>query len=90
VRRRRIVHATDANQPDIVKGLRAVGASVEIIGDPVDILVGWRLANYLMEVKVDEDAKLTPAQVEFFATWRGQKARVHSLREALAVLGIPA
>jgi hypothetical protein len=88
VNRRRIIHRSDVNQADIVKTLRKCGATVDIIGEPLDLLVGWRGMNYLMEVKPDAKSKLRPSQVEFFATWRGQKARVNSVSEALAVLGI--
>jgi len=86
--RRRIIHRSDANQPDIVKALRKCGATVDIIGEPLDLLVGFQGKNYLMEVKPDAKAPLRPSQVEFFQTWRGQKARVNSVTEALAVLGI--
>lgn len=43
----------DANEPDIVKGLRGIGAVVELLQgkDIPDLLVGWRGSNYLIEVK---------------------------------------
>lgn len=90
MRRRRIIHQSDPNQKEIVAALRAVGATVDIIGDPVDLLVGWRGENLLMEVKRDAKAKLQPSQVAFIGSWRGQVARVNSVAEALAVLGIRA
>ena len=83
MRRRRVIHRSDPNQAAIVAGLRKAGFSVDVIGEPLDLLVGGHGRNYLLEVKVDEKAKLQPSQVEFFATWRGQKARVHTLEEAL-------
>jgi hypothetical protein len=88
VRRRRIIHQSDPNQKEIVAALRAVGASVDIIGDPVDLVVGWRGRNYLLEVKRDAKAKLQPSQVAFMSEWRGQVSRVNSVGEALAVIGI--
>lgn len=88
MRRRRIIHRSDPNQVDIVKALRAVGATVDVIGEPVDLLVGYRGVNHLLEVKRDEKAKLQPSQVAFFSEWRGTVHRVNSVPEALAVLGI--
>lgn len=88
MRRRRIIHQSDANQPAIVQALRDCGASVDIIGDPVDLLVGWRGENFLMEVKASEKAKLRPSQEAFFRAWRGSVHRVDSVADALAVIGI--
>jgi hypothetical protein len=80
----------DGNQSDIVADLRAVGASVESLatlgkGRP-DLLVGYRGANWLLEVKADK-GKLTPDQEEWHPTWRGQVAIVRSADEALKVIG---
>lgn len=78
----------DANQAAIVDALRRIGASVEIenaTGRP-DLLVGFRRRNFLIEVKAPGGA-LTPAQIEFFALWRGQAAIVESLDDARKVLG---
>lgn len=84
----------DANQPEIVAGLRQLGASVQIlsaVGDGCpDIMVGWHGHTYALEIK-DEDQppsaqKLTPAQVRWHTAWKGQVAVVKSLAEALAVL----
>ena len=89
MRRRRIIHRSDPNQADIVKALRAAGAYVDVIGEPLDLLVGYRGRTWLMEVKRDEKAKLQPSQVAFFGEWRGGPAiRVNSVAEALAAIGI--
>jgi len=82
----------DANQRQIVAALRAVGASVRSLaaigeGCP-DLLVGYRSRNYLLEVKRDAKAKLTPEQELFFQSWRGPVYRVNSVDEALAVIGL--
>lgn len=84
----------DANQPEIVAGLRQLGASVQIlsaVGDGCpDILVGWHGKNVLLEIKDEEQMpskrKLTPDQEHWHMTWRGQVAVVKSLAEALTVL----
>ena len=81
----------DENQPEIVTALRACGATVWIIGQPVDLLVGYRGFNYLLEIKDGKKTasrrKHTPAQVEFFKTWKGQKATVKTQDEALRAIG---
>jgi len=42
----------DANQEQIVSALRAAVAYVLIIGLPVDLIVGYKNLNFLMEIKV--------------------------------------
>mgnify|MGYP000418637231 CR=1 FL=1 len=92
---RRYAAKVDDNQPEIVAGLRAVGASVaptHAAGDGFpDLVVGYRGANYLLEVK-DENKppskrKLTEPQVKFHREWLGQISVVKSLDEAFAVIG---
>lgn len=87
----------DDNQPDIVKALRSVGASVTslaAVGDGVpDLLVGYRRETHLLEVKDGAKAKsaqrLTEAQVDWHATWTGRPAViVRTVDEALAAIGI--
>lgn len=84
----------DRNQREIVDALRKVGATVHPLhtvgaGCP-DILIGYRGRNLLAEIK--DGAKppsaqgLTPVQVFWHETWRGQVAIVTSVDEALALL----
>ncbi len=88
----------DANQGAIVDALRAVGATVQplaTLGDGVpDLLVGFRLANYLLEVKDGEKVpsarKLTEDQELWHGAWRGQKQVVNSVDEALQAIGAAA
>ncbi len=65
----------DANQTQIVSALRAAGAIVEIIGKPVDLLVGksgrWMMMELKDGHKVKSAQKLTKAQVNFFERWAG-------------------
>jgi len=80
----------DANQLEIVKALERIGCDVCEIGWPLDLLVGYRQRNWLLEVKdpaqVPSKRKLTPDEQTFFDTWRGQKAKVETIDEALAVV----
>jgi len=81
----------DLNHNEIVKALRAVGATVLSLatigsGCP-DILVGFRGDNFLMEIK-SERGKLNQAQVDWHTHWRGSKVRVvRSIEEALIEIG---
>ena len=82
---------TDGNHAEVVKALRAIGASVADTsgvgaGFP-DLVVGYRGRNWLVEVKDGRKSPsrraLTPDQVEFVATWRGHWVKVESAQEAV-------
>lgn len=84
----------DDNQSQIVADLRSLGCSVlhlHAVGQGCpDVLVGWRGRNVLLELKdgakPPSRRKLTPAQTEFFDTWRGEAHVVSSTDEARAVV----
>lgn len=82
--------AIDANQSEIVAGLRAVGASVHITSDVghglPDLVVGFRGANFLLECKAP-GGRLTPAQREWHRDWRGNARVVRGLHDALEAVG---
>lgn len=80
----------DANEAEIIRALRAVGASVhQLSGAGVpDLLVGYRGRTLLLEVKT-ATGKATEAQEEKRAAWRGGEWRtVRSVDEALRTLGV--
>lgn len=86
---------TDKPQPGIVSGLRRIGASVAVTaglgGGFPDLLVCWNRNLHLLEVK-DRDQPaanraLTPDEVAFHASWKGQIHIVHDLTEALEAIG---
>ncbi len=79
-------HRTDANAQAIIDGLRAVGCSVELIGRPVDALLGFRGKTYAVEIKT-RLGRLRPSQEAFFERWQGQADVVRTLDEALQVIG---
>lgn len=68
---------TDANQAAIVAAMQAAGASVWVIGLPVDLLVGAGGNTALVEVKTlvgkrsPKAAPYTKLQTDFMASWRG-------------------
>ena len=78
--------STDGNQKDIIDALQSVGCRVYYIKQPVDLLVGFRGKNYLLEVKQSK-AKTTPAQDRFFESWTGQHKIVRTPEEALKAVG---
>lgn len=86
---KRYANRRDANEPDIIKALEAIGCTVEAM-DKVDLVVGYRGQNYLLEVKdgskPPSKRELTPAQLRLRNSWKGQYSVVTSVDEALAVL----
>lgn len=84
----------DANQPAVVAALRKLGASVQPLhtvheGCP-DLLVGYRQANFLFEVKDGEKPAsaraLTPDQKRWIGEWRGPVYVVNNPVEAVGLL----
>ena len=81
---------TDANQAEIVKALRRIGAAVEVIGKPLDLLVAFRGRTFLMDCKVRRPPSeggshgKTKEQQEFIARWPGEYHFPHSAEEAIA------
>lgn len=85
----------DANQPQIVTALRAIGATVQSLanvgnGCP-DIVVGWQGQNFLLEIKnpaqPPSGRKLTDDEAKWHAIWRGQKTVVETVDDALKAIG---
>lgn len=83
----------DANQTAVVSALRAAGATVEIVGKPLDLLVGIRGQFIFMEVKdgakVKSAQKPTKAQDAFFKRWAGYPwSIVDGPEAALRAIGV--
>lgn len=87
----------DTPQREIVAALRQYGCSVQHLhqvgrGCP-DLLVGFRGANYLLEVKPPGSPsrrRLTPDEAPWHSAWRGQVAVVQTIEEALAIIATDA
>ena len=73
----------DGNEKEIVNVFERFGLTVERMDKPVDLIVGFRGVNYLVEVKNGPKAPMTEDQKRFFAAWPGQVAVVSTLDEAL-------
>lgn len=83
---------TDDNQRELVEALKKIGAKCYFIGKPVDLLVGFRGKNLLLEVKRPDkrgwDSAITKEQKDFIETWPGEVSVCYSIEEAInAVVG---
>lgn len=75
----------DIAEPPIVARLRELGYWVELIDQPVDLMVGRRghVGVVLLEVKTDDSDRLTPGQIRFFRQTDGScVARVQTPEDA--------
>lgn len=84
----------DANQPEIVKALRDMGATVQSLaavgkGCP-DLLCGIHGFNLLFEVKdgskMPSSRKLTPMEIAWFDSWEGQVEVVETPERAIEIV----
>jgi hypothetical protein len=88
-----MTYRTDANQAEIVADLRAVPGidviNLAMVGDDCpDILVGFRGANYLIELKMPgKHDNLSDGQKKFFLTWPGYVRLATSADEILRLIG---
>lgn len=84
----------DANQSEIVQGIRDAGYSVcvtSMVGDGfTDIVCGGLGRNILIEIKNPDmppnKRKLTPEQVRFHKEWQGPIGVAETLEEALLMI----
>lgn len=90
----RTASRVDANQPEIVKALRAIGAYVlhtHQLKNCFDLLVGYRGRTFLMEVKDPAQPpgkrQLTAGESAFREQWRGTPYHiVHTAEEAIGII----
>jgi hypothetical protein len=76
----------DSNEASIVNILRTFGATV-IRSDAVDLIVGFRGKNYLLEVKT-KTGVLKPSQIHLRDFWAGKYDIVRNEHEALRAIGV--
>lgn len=82
----------DANQTAVISALEAAGATVQVVGKPLDLLVGIRGKWLLLEVKDGAKSKSrqkpTKAQQTFFERFPGYPwAIVDGPEAALRAIG---
>lgn len=84
----------DGNQPEIVKALRKIGASVQLLhtvgqGCP-DLLAALAGRNVLFEVKdpaqPPSKRKLTDDEAVWFGNWKGEAHVIETAEQAIAIL----
>jgi Holliday junction resolvase len=83
----------DENQKQIVHAFIALGASVlnlSRVGEGCpDILIGYKGVTCLVEIKSNEKAKFTEAQIKFMQSWRGGPvSRIDSVDAAIRIIKI--
>lgn len=81
----------DENERGIIDALRAVGATVEQLSGPnvPDLLVGYRGANWLFEVKTAK-GKESDGQKSWSLGWMGTVYVVRTPEQALTLIGCQA
>ena len=79
---------TDSNQAEIVDALKKIGADVYVLGRPVDLLVGYRKRNFLIEVKTEtaKPRKDQQEQRDWIKDWKGQVRVVTNAEEAIRLV----
>jgi hypothetical protein len=83
---------TDHNQQSIIDALRSIGCTVQDLSQlrrgTLDILVGHKVRNYLIEVKncTDRAPRLTEREEKRIRDWKGQVGVVTSIMDALAIV----
>ena len=88
VKRRAYAKRNDFNQKEIVAALKTIpGMTVEVIEEPVDLMVGWMHTTWLFEVKnPDTSHGLTDKQKAFIKRWTG--GRVFVVESLLEIINI--
>lgn len=88
------MHRTDKNQSEIVRTLRAVGATVTdtsmVGGGFPDLVVGFCKKDFKMEIKnPNARGKLRTSQIIFQEYWKGEPVHVvETVEDALKVIGV--
>lgn len=90
----RKIARTDSNQKEIVKQLRQIGCSVQVLstigsGCP-DILCGFNGRNYLFEIKDESKPKsqklLTEDEKKWHIAWSGQIDTIENFEQILKII----
>lgn len=84
----RYAKTRDSNEAEIIKALRMIGCDVVQLDKPVDLLIGYRARNFLIEVKPPgrENRADQKEQAEWRKNWRGQVMVVTSIDQAIKLV----
>lgn len=83
------VHRSDGNAKAIIDAMRKMGASVEIIDRPLDVLVGFRGVTAIAEIKTPR-GKLRASQTAFLDGWRGMSRVLRSVDDGIDLVNVMA
>lgn len=76
---------SDANEKTIIRALEQIGCTVWRLRRPVDLLIGYRGQNGLLEVKnPDGRNRVEDSQDQFINDWKGHVYVVRTVDEAIA------
>jgi hypothetical protein len=81
------VHRSDANAPLIIDAMRKVGACVEPLGRPVDVLVTVADQVAIAEIKTARGKTRSAAQEAFLKRWRGPCPVLRTPEDGIALVG---
>ena len=84
----------DGNQRQIVRAVRAMGATVQVLSEVgkgfPDIIIGCNGYNVLIEIKNDEQSasnqRLTVAEKRFHNSWNGEIYIIRNIEEAINLI----
>jgi len=87
----RYAKRTDQNQAAIVQALNEIpGCVCYVLGDPLDLLIGFRGFNFLVEIKrpdkINQPSSRTKKQKKFIPNWTGQVRVASTLEEIVQLL----
>ena len=84
----RYAASADLNQKEIIHALKKIGCEVWIIGRPVDLLVGFRRHNFLIECKREgvKPRKDQKEQQDWIRDYPGQVRICSSPEEAIRLV----
>jgi hypothetical protein len=78
-----------SNQAQIVSVFRAAGAYVCILGQPIDLLVGYKNHTILVQIKNAFDRPTSELQADFLNNWAGGTlAQIDGPQAALRILRV--
>tara|TARA_R110000803_G_scaffold4054_8_gene13905 strand:- start:1896 stop:2195 length:300 start_codon:yes stop_codon:yes gene_type:complete len=88
----------DANEPAIIDALKSISGLTIITTDAVDLIIGYKGRNYLIELKAESsiskktgevlESKIRPSQKTLRKEWSGQYLITASLDEILKQIGV--
>jgi hypothetical protein len=90
----------DTNEPAVIDALKSISGLTIIMTDAVDLIIGYKGRNYLIELKAESsiskktgkvlESRIQESQKTLRKEWRGQYLITASLDEILKEIGVTA